>query len=198
VERPDTLLVETFVDGCLGEARAVTGLEARESPEEFHRAIRLTVLVIAAFAGVVALGLLLIGPFVMTAVLGNKGFAYGRYGLAMVGLGMGLHLISGTLNQAALAQFASYEQPAATAGFSGASRMFSCFTRAEARAISAARAAVASTAPRPNSADAANPHAPSAIARTLMPTDSASDALPTFPFFVVSARLRCATTRTSA
>jgi len=82
----------------------LTGLEARESGEEFHRAIRLTVLVITGFAGAVALGLLAIGPFVMTALLGNKGFHYGRVGLAVVGLGMGLHLISGTLNQAALAR----------------------------------------------------------------------------------------------
>jgi O-antigen/teichoic acid export membrane protein len=82
----------------------LAGLEARDSPEDFHKAIRLTVLVIAAFAGAVALGLLLIGPFVMTALLGNKGFHYGRVGLAVVGLGMGLHLVSGTLNQAALAR----------------------------------------------------------------------------------------------
>jgi hypothetical protein len=40
----------------------------------------------------------------MTALLGNKGFPYGRVGLAVVGLGMGLHLVSGTLNQAALAR----------------------------------------------------------------------------------------------
>jgi O-antigen/teichoic acid export membrane protein len=82
----------------------LAGLEARESPDEFHRAIRLTIRAIAAFAGAVALGLLLIGPAVMTAVLGNKGFHYGRVGLAVVGLGMGLHLVSGTLNQAALAR----------------------------------------------------------------------------------------------
>jgi O-antigen/teichoic acid export membrane protein len=82
----------------------LAGLEANESPEEFHRAIRVTVLVIAAFAGVVALGLLAVGPSVMTALLGNKGFPYGRVGLAVVGLGMGFHLISGTLNQAALAR----------------------------------------------------------------------------------------------
>jgi O-antigen/teichoic acid export membrane protein len=82
----------------------LTGLEARESGEEFHRAIRMTILVIAAFAGAVALGLLLIGPFVMTALLGDKGFHYGRFGLALVGLGMGLHLVSGTFNQAALAR----------------------------------------------------------------------------------------------
>ncbi|HSO98412.1 MAG TPA: hypothetical protein VLP43_05630, partial [Solirubrobacteraceae bacterium] len=70
----------------------LAGLEARESPDEFHRAIRLTVRVIAAFAGAVAIGLLAIGPFVMTALLGNKGFHYGRLGLAVVAIGMGLHL----------------------------------------------------------------------------------------------------------
>ena len=82
----------------------LAGLEAKESPKEFHQAIRLTILTIAAFAGAVALGLLAIGPFVMTALLGNKGFTYGRLGLAVVGLGMGLHLMSGTLNQALLAR----------------------------------------------------------------------------------------------
>jgi O-antigen/teichoic acid export membrane protein len=82
----------------------LAGLEARESPEEFHRAIRITILVIAAFAAVVALGLLAVGPPVMTALLGDKGFHYGRVGLAVVGLGMGFHLVSGTLNQAALAR----------------------------------------------------------------------------------------------
>jgi O-antigen/teichoic acid export membrane protein len=79
-------------------------LEVRESGAEFHRAIRVTVLAIACFAGLIALGLLTIGPFVMTALLGNKGFHYGRVGLAVVALGMGLHLVSGTLNQAALAR----------------------------------------------------------------------------------------------
>jgi O-antigen/teichoic acid export membrane protein len=82
----------------------LAGLEARESPDEFHKAIRVTVLAIAGFAGAVALGLLLIGPFVMTALLGDKGFHYNRYGLAVVGLGMGLHLAAGTFNQAALAR----------------------------------------------------------------------------------------------
>jgi O-antigen/teichoic acid export membrane protein len=82
----------------------LAGLEARESGAEFDRAVRLTTLAIAAFAGAVALGLLTIGPFVMTALLGDKGFHYGRIGLAVVGLGMGLHLVSGTLNQAALAR----------------------------------------------------------------------------------------------
>jgi O-antigen/teichoic acid export membrane protein len=82
----------------------LAGLEARESGAEFHRAIRTTILVIAGFGAAVAIGLLAIGPPVMNVFLGNKGFHYGRAGLAIVGLGMGLHLISGTLNQAALAR----------------------------------------------------------------------------------------------
>jgi O-antigen/teichoic acid export membrane protein len=82
----------------------LAGLEARESAEEFHHAIRVTVMAIAAFAGAVAVGLLAVGPSVMTALLGDKGFHYGRLGLAVVGLGMGLHLVAGTLNQAALAR----------------------------------------------------------------------------------------------
>lgn len=82
----------------------LAGLQARESSAEFDRAVRVTVLAIAAFAGAVALGLLAIGPPVMTALLGDKGFHYGRLGLAVVGLGMGLHLVSATLNQAALAR----------------------------------------------------------------------------------------------
>ena len=82
----------------------LAGLEARESGDQFRRAIRITVLAIAGFAAAVALGLLLIGPFVMTALLGNKGFHNNRFGLAVVGLGMGLHLAAGTFNQAALAR----------------------------------------------------------------------------------------------
>jgi O-antigen/teichoic acid export membrane protein len=82
----------------------LAGLEAHESADEFRRAIRITIRAIAVFAGAVALGLLTIGPAVMTAFLGNKGFHYGRVGLALVGIGMGLHLVAGTLNQAALAR----------------------------------------------------------------------------------------------
>jgi O-antigen/teichoic acid export membrane protein len=82
----------------------LAGLEARESSDEFQRAIRITVLAIAGFGLAVAIGLLAIGPFVMRTLLGSKGFPYGRLGLSVVGLGMGLHLIAGTLNQALLAR----------------------------------------------------------------------------------------------
>ena len=61
-------------------------LEAHESADEFDRAIKITIKAIAAFAGAVAIGLLAIGPIVMTALLGDKGFNYGRLGLAVVGL----------------------------------------------------------------------------------------------------------------
>jgi O-antigen/teichoic acid export membrane protein len=81
----------------------LTGLEATEGHDAFARAIRVTVLSIAAFAGAVALGLLAIGPFAMTHLFGQH-FSYGRVGLALVGVGMGLHLASGALNQAALAR----------------------------------------------------------------------------------------------
>ncbi|HTA13360.1 MAG TPA: hypothetical protein VK781_00710 [Solirubrobacteraceae bacterium] len=81
----------------------LTGLEVTDGHEAFARAIRVTVLAIAAFAGTVALGLLAIGPPVMKVLFGQS-FEYGRVGLALIGLGMGMHLTSGALNQAALAR----------------------------------------------------------------------------------------------
>jgi len=81
----------------------LSGLEATEGRAAFARAIRITILAIAGFAGAVAVGLLLIGPRVMDLVFGAS-FDYGRFGLAIIALGMGFHLAAGTLNQAALAR----------------------------------------------------------------------------------------------
>jgi O-antigen/teichoic acid export membrane protein len=81
----------------------LSGLEATEGREAFARAIRLTILAIAGFAGAVAIGLLLIGPQVMDIVF-DADADYGRVGLAVIALGMGFHLCAGTLNQAALAR----------------------------------------------------------------------------------------------
>jgi O-antigen/teichoic acid export membrane protein len=81
----------------------LAGLNATEDAGEFDRAIRVTVMAIAAFAGAVALGLLAIGPWAMDLLFGGD-FDYGRIGLAIVALGMGAHLTAGTLNQAALAR----------------------------------------------------------------------------------------------
>jgi len=71
--------------------------------EDFRRAIRVTLRAITAFAGAVALGLLLVGPWAMD-LLFDVDFTYGRAGLALVAVGMGAHLAAGTLNQAALAR----------------------------------------------------------------------------------------------
>jgi O-antigen/teichoic acid export membrane protein len=89
----------------------LTGLETTDGHEAFARAIKVTLLAIAAFAGAVALGLLAIGPLVMSHLFGQH-YSYGRIGLALVGLGMGMHLTAGTLNQAALAR----DQARAAAG----------------------------------------------------------------------------------
>jgi O-antigen/teichoic acid export membrane protein len=82
----------------------LAGMEATGSGQEFRRAVRITVLVIAGFAAAVAIGLLAIGPFVMKTLLPDSYGSYGRWGLALVGLGMGFHLVAGTLNQALLAR----------------------------------------------------------------------------------------------
>jgi O-antigen/teichoic acid export membrane protein len=81
----------------------LSGLAATDSGEAFRHAIRVTVLAIAGFAGAVALGLALIGPWAMDLLFGGD-FDYGRAGLVLIGLGMGFHLCAGTLNQAALAR----------------------------------------------------------------------------------------------
>ena len=81
----------------------LTGLETTAGHDAFARAIRITVIAIAIFAALVALALLAAGPFVMRHLFGQH-YNYGRLGLAAVGVGMGLHLASGALNQAALAR----------------------------------------------------------------------------------------------
>jgi len=82
----------------------LTGLEATAGHDAFARAIRVTVLAIAAFAAAVALGLLALGPFALRHVFFGQVFSYNRFGLALIGVGMGLHLTAGALNQAALAR----------------------------------------------------------------------------------------------
>jgi O-antigen/teichoic acid export membrane protein len=98
----------------------LAGLEATEGREAFGRAIRTTLLAIAGFAAFVALALLAVGPFAMGQLFGQH-FSYGRAGLALVGLGMGLHLCAGALNQAALARA---QAPAAALAWLGAATVF--------------------------------------------------------------------------
>ena len=81
----------------------LAGLEATAGRDEFRRAIRVTVLAIGGFALVVAVGLFAIGPPVVRAMF-HIDQELARGGLALVALGMGFHLMAGTLNQAALAR----------------------------------------------------------------------------------------------
>ena len=81
----------------------LTGLEATKGGEEFSHAIKITVRAIAIFAGISALVMLLIGPSLMQLFFGDD-TTFGRWGLAAVAVGMGWHLVAGTLNQAALAR----------------------------------------------------------------------------------------------
>jgi O-antigen/teichoic acid export membrane protein len=78
-------------------------LEVRRGHDDFHSVVRLLIMGIGALTVVVAAGLLAVGPFVMSHLFGQP-YDYGRLGLAAVGIGMGLHLTAGTLNQAALAR----------------------------------------------------------------------------------------------
>jgi O-antigen/teichoic acid export membrane protein len=81
----------------------LSGLAATGSGADFARALRVTLLAIGAFAGLVVLGLAAIGPWAMGVLFGGD-FDYQRGGLVLVGIGMGFHLAAGTLNQAALAR----------------------------------------------------------------------------------------------
>ncbi len=81
----------------------LAGLEATAGRDEFRRAIRVTVLAIAGFSLAVAVGLFAVGPPVVRAVF-HIDQELARGGLALVALGMGCHLMAGTLNQAALAR----------------------------------------------------------------------------------------------
>jgi O-antigen/teichoic acid export membrane protein len=84
----------------------LTSLHARKdeaSEREFHRTVRMVLLGIAAFAGLVAIVVLIAGPKCMQIAFG-KNFTYDRAGLLLVTAGMGLYLASVTVNQATIAQ----------------------------------------------------------------------------------------------
>ncbi len=98
----------------------LAGLEASEDREAARRAVRITVLAIAGFASAVALGLIALGPWAMD-LLFDDGATYGRWGLALVALGMGFHLMAGTFNQAALARD---DAPQAAAAWLAAAAVF--------------------------------------------------------------------------
>ena len=81
----------------------LAGLQATVGADEFRRTIQITALASGGFAVAGAIGLLAIGPIVVGELFDIDRHLAGG-GLALVGLGMGCHLIGGTLNQAALAR----------------------------------------------------------------------------------------------
>jgi O-antigen/teichoic acid export membrane protein len=80
----------------------LTRLRAGGELDPFARSVNVTLGAIAAFAGCVALVMLIAGPQVMDLLFGGD-FDYGRGGLVLVAAGMGLYLCAATLNQALLA-----------------------------------------------------------------------------------------------
>jgi O-antigen/teichoic acid export membrane protein len=80
----------------------LTRLRAGGERDPFARSVNLTLRAIAAFAGIVALVMLVAGPALMDLLFGGD-FDYGRGGLVLVAAGMGLYLSAATLNQALLA-----------------------------------------------------------------------------------------------
>jgi O-antigen/teichoic acid export membrane protein len=80
----------------------LTRLRASGETDPFRRSVNVTLMAIAGFAGCVALVMLALGPWLMDLVFGGD-FDYGRGGLVLVSIGMGLYLSAATLNQALLA-----------------------------------------------------------------------------------------------
>jgi O-antigen/teichoic acid export membrane protein len=81
----------------------LTTLGSQGNEVDFRASVRVTILAIAGFAGLVALAMLVAGPELMQIAFGKKN-SYERADLVIVSVGMGLYLSAATLNQAALAK----------------------------------------------------------------------------------------------
>jgi O-antigen/teichoic acid export membrane protein len=81
----------------------LTQMRARGEADGFRRTVRVTLVAIGAFSATAALTLLAIGPWAMDILFGSD-VDYGRFGLALIAVGMGLYLAAATLSQAALAR----------------------------------------------------------------------------------------------
>jgi O-antigen/teichoic acid export membrane protein len=81
----------------------LTRLGSQGNEEDFRASVRVTILAIAGFAGLVTVAVLVAGPELMQIAFGKK-HTYHRADLVIVSIGMGLYLSAATLNQAALAK----------------------------------------------------------------------------------------------
>ena len=97
----------------------LTRLRASGEADPFRRSVNLTLTAIAAFAALVSLAMLAAGPWLMDLLFGSD-FDYGRGGLVLIALGMGLYLAAATLNQAALARGRTWQAAAAWVGAAAA------------------------------------------------------------------------------
>jgi O-antigen/teichoic acid export membrane protein len=81
----------------------LTTLGSQGNEKDFRASVRVTILAIAAFAGLVTVAMLIAGPELMQIAFGKK-HTYQRVDLVIVSIGMGVYLSAATLNQAALAK----------------------------------------------------------------------------------------------
>jgi O-antigen/teichoic acid export membrane protein len=81
----------------------LTTLVSQGNERDFRASVRVTILAIAAFAGLVTVAMLIAGPELMQIAFGKK-HTYQRADLVIVSIGMGVYLSAATLNQAALAK----------------------------------------------------------------------------------------------
>lgn len=83
----------------------LTGLTAKSDHDAVHRAVRGTLRAIGIFALLVAIAMALCGPFAMNILFPSEADStYQRLTLVVIALGMGTHLIAGTLTQATIAR----------------------------------------------------------------------------------------------
>jgi O-antigen/teichoic acid export membrane protein len=81
----------------------LTTLGSQGNERDFRASVRVTILAIAGFAGLVTVVMLIAGPQLMQIAFGKK-HTYQRIDLVIVSIGMGVYLSAATLNQAALAK----------------------------------------------------------------------------------------------
>jgi O-antigen/teichoic acid export membrane protein len=96
-------LFQSVSTSILPHLTSLHASKSADSEREFHKTVRMVLLGITAFAGFVAVVVLIAGPKCMQIAFGDK-FTYDRGGLLLVTAGMGLYLASVTVNQACIAQ----------------------------------------------------------------------------------------------
>lgn len=103
VARAPLLLFQAIAASLLPHLTRLRTRGDQTGEEAFRLSINTTLLMIAAFAAAVTIGVLAIGPQVMQIAFSSK-FEYARIDLAIMAVGMGFYLCAAALNQAALAQ----------------------------------------------------------------------------------------------